>query len=236
MAELRVLQIEDQEDDAILIANELRRGGFTPRCTRVDTVPDLRAALARDRYDLITCDHGLPRFDAPSAISLVHEMNGDEVPFIIVSGSISERAAHAALAAGAHGVVSKSDLKTLVPIVRHELDEARARLARRAAEERFLTLARSLDGIVVTIDTSLAIDGVYGRGLLGGRPVPEALLGTHVHDFFDPSERGLVDGACRRVLSGQRGDEILELHRAHADGIAHLQLTISPMHGNSGTV
>jgi len=236
MPELNVLQIEDQDDDALLIANELRRGGWEPHCTRVDTVPDLRLALAMGKYDLIISDYGLPRFDAPSALSVVKECSSDDVPFIIVSGTIPDTAVSNAMKAGAHDFVSKNDLKRLVPAVRRELNEAKSRHARKLAEVRFSTLARSLEGLVVTLDRDLVIDGAYGRGLPGVQILPDALPGTNVCNFFDVSEQKQVEAACRRVLAGEtHGDVVLELTRASSGSIANLQLTISPMTGDDGT-
>jgi signal transduction histidine kinase len=232
MDELRVLQIEDREDDAFLVAKELRRGGFRPHCTRVETVPELRSALAQGRFDLITSDYGMPRFDAPSALAMVKELSSWDVPFIIVSGTIPDVAVSNALKAGAHDFVSKNDLTRLVPAVRRELEEARSRAARRLAEARFHSLARSLDGMVVSIDRDLVIDGIYGRGLGDGLPLPGALLGTPLRDCFALGERDLVDERCRLVLTGAAAQPALELTRDHEAGPRHLQLTLSPMFGN----
>jgi signal transduction histidine kinase len=234
MTRLRVLQIEDQEDDALLVASELRRGGFEPQCTRVDTVPELRAVLGRQRFDLITSDYGLPRFDAPSALSVVKELSPDDVPFIIVSGTIPDTAVSSAMKAGAHDFVSKNDLRRLVPAVRRELKEAESRQARRYAEARFQSLARSLDGLVVSMDRDLLIDGCYGRGIPGGPQVPSAFLGTRLSDFFEGSERHAVVAACRRVLAGAAREERLDIDRPHDAGIAHLQITFSPMVAEDG--
>jgi signal transduction histidine kinase len=229
MSELRVLQIEDREDDALLIAHELRRGGFEPRCTRVDTAPDLRGALADGGFDLITSDYAMPRFDGPSALLLVKELTADEVPFIIVSGSMPDLAIGEAMKAGAHDFVSKSDLGRLVPAVQRELKEARARQAARLSEARFHSLTGSLDGLLVSVNRELLIDGVYGRGLLGARPAPEALLGTRLRDFFAGAEQALVEARCERVLAGGTSEAALELTRSHEGGLVHLQLTLSPM-------
>ena len=233
MTELRVLQIEDVEDDAILVAHELKRGGWTPRCTRVETVHDLRAALVGHSWDLITSDFGLPRFDAPSALAIVQEYTVD-VPFIIVSGSIPDVAVSAAMKAGAHDFISKGDLRRLVPAVRRELNEARSRQARRFAESRFKTLARSLDGMVVTVDHELVVDGVFGRGLDGGVPEARDYLGKRVRDLFEADERDAVEASCRRALAGT--DVVHELTRHGAEDVTHLELVISPMLDPDGSV
>jgi signal transduction histidine kinase len=237
MESLQVLQIEDDEDHALLIEHELRRGGFEPECTRVDTVHELREVLTRQPFDLITSDYGLPRFDAPSALSVVREFPLDDVPFIIVSGSIPDTAVSQAMKAGAHDFVSKSDLKRLAPAVRRELKEARSRKARRLAEARFRTLARSLDGLVVTLDRDLVIDGVYGRGLLGAPPPPEALIGASVREFFQGHEQDEIERTCRAVLAGSAsGEATLHLGRTLHGVPAYIEVVISPMLEPDGRV
>ncbi|MDQ3942871.1 MAG: response regulator, partial [Actinomycetota bacterium] len=99
---LRVLVVEDSEDDALLILRELRRGGYEPEYERVETPIAMKKALAeRDPWDVIISDYRLPRFGAPEALS-VWRASGSEAPFIIVSGKIGEDVAVEAMKAGAH--------------------------------------------------------------------------------------------------------------------------------------
>jgi PAS domain S-box-containing protein len=238
MNALRVLQIEDDEDHALLIEKELQRGGYQTQCTRVDTVEELRAKLTAQAFDLITSDFGLPRFDAPSALSVVHEFPVGEVPFIIVSGTIPDTAVGAAMKAGAHDFVSKSDLKRLVPAVRRELKEAASRRRRRLAEARFRTLACSLDGVVVALDRDLRIDAVYGRGLRGAS-APVELIGQPVGELFRPQELADVEAACHRLLDAPDAatqDAVLELDRTSHGQASLIEATISPLLEPDGTV
>jgi signal transduction histidine kinase len=131
---LQVLLLEDSADDAALLAIELQRAGFTPACTRVETRADLVAALERQEWDLIMADYRLPRFDGLAALALVNE-KGLDLPFIIVSGYITDAAAVAAMKAGAHDYVMKDNLTRLGPAVERELREAGVRRERRRAEE-----------------------------------------------------------------------------------------------------
>ena len=230
MSSLRVLQIEDDEDHARIVERELRRGGYETQCTRVDTAPDLRAALATKTFDLITSDYSLPRFDAPSALSVVREFPLEDVPFIIVSGTIPDTAASSAMKAGAHDFVSKSDLRRLVPAVRRELKEAQARSAGRLAEARFRTLAQSLDGTVVVIDRELTVGGVHGRRLLLDGHARAEVVGASVRALFRAGEQDEVEACCRRVLAGAgAAEEVLHFGRRHGDGAVVIEVTISPM-------
>jgi len=131
---LQVLLIEDSADDAALLTIELQRAGFAPACTRIETRADLVAALERQAWDLIIADYRLPRFDGLAALSSVKE-KGLDLPFIIVSGYITETAAVTAMKAGAHDYVMKDNLARLGPAVERELREAGVRRERRRAEE-----------------------------------------------------------------------------------------------------
>ena len=132
---LRVLIVEDLEDDALLIARALRRGGYELTAERVDTLDTFEAAIAKQTWEVIIADYAMPHFGALHALKRVQEI-GLDLPFIIVSGTIGEDSAVAAMKAGAHDYVMKDNLARLVPAVQRELREAESRQARRRAEER----------------------------------------------------------------------------------------------------
>ena len=129
---LRVLIVEDSENDALLLEIELQRAGYEPVCERVDTRESMTAALARERWDLVIADYIMPRFNGLAALALV-KANGLDLPFIIVSGHITDNTAVAAMKAGAHDYVMKDNLARLGPAVQRELREAEGRSARRRA-------------------------------------------------------------------------------------------------------
>ena len=137
---LRILIVEDSETDAELLLRELRRGGYAPECERVETPEGLDAALTRQSWDLIVSDYAMPRFNGLQALKLVQEM-GLDIPFIIVSGSIGEDVAVAAMKAGAHDYLMKGNTARLLPAIARELREARMRQERRQAEETIHRLA-----------------------------------------------------------------------------------------------
>jgi signal transduction histidine kinase len=130
---LRVLLVEDSEDDALLIARELRRGDYAPAIERVETESAMKAALA-DPWDVVISDYSLPRFSGPAALSLLKATELD-IPFIVVSGAIGEEVAVAAMKAGAHDYLMKGNLARLVPAIQRELREAEERRRRRLAEK-----------------------------------------------------------------------------------------------------
>jgi len=131
---LCVLLVEDSKLDAELLARALERGGFKVNWARVDTEEEMDAALSKESWDIILCDHAMPRFSAPQALDLLKQHHLD-VPFIIVSGYIEEETAVAAMKAGAHDYIMKDRLARLVPAVERELRDAEVRRARARSEE-----------------------------------------------------------------------------------------------------
>lgn len=130
---LRVLVVEDSNTDAKLLIHELRRTIPSVEYERVEDEPSMRAALAGQRWDLITSDWSMPSFSAPAALSVVAELRLD-IPFIIVSGTIGEDVAVRAMRAGAHDYLIKGNLTRLTPAIERELRETEVRAARHRAE------------------------------------------------------------------------------------------------------
>ena len=138
---LRVLIVEDVEADAILLVRELARAGFETSHERVETPEAMRAALGRERWDMVLSDYSMPRFSAPEALALVKELKLD-LPFIIVSGTVGEDVAVEALRAGAHDFMTKGRLIRLGPAVERELREAGIRAEQLRMREQLLISER----------------------------------------------------------------------------------------------
>jgi len=135
---LRVLLVEDSEDDALLIVERLKGDGYEVIFERVDTEEAMRAALSGKAWDIILCDYSLPRFDVSHALNVCKESRLD-LPFIIVSGQIGEEAAVACMKQGAHDYVMKDKLSRLAPAIERELKEAVVRQEKMRAEESLRT-------------------------------------------------------------------------------------------------
>ncbi len=137
---LRVLVVEDDPNDVELTLRELRRGGYDVTHERVEDREGMRAALKREMWDLVIADYSLPRFSAPEALRLLKE-SGIDLPFVIVSGNVSDETAVHAMKAGAHDYLMKGNLARLVPAVARELKEAKVREEGRRAQEKIWRLA-----------------------------------------------------------------------------------------------
>ena len=133
--ELRVLFIEDTDEDQQLLLREFQRGGYDVTARRVWTAGGLSDALAEEASgDLVVCDWVIPGFSAPDAIATLIEKGFDGAR-IVVSGSMGEDHVVEAIRTGAHDYVLKDNLYRFLPAVERELQEARNRRAVRRAEE-----------------------------------------------------------------------------------------------------
>ena len=131
---LRVLIVEDNPNDAELVLRELRRAGFNPDWKRVDTEAEFSSSLD-PKLDIILSDYVMPQFSGLRALEVLNSC-GLEIPFIIVSGTIGEETAVAAMRSGAADYLLKDRLARLGQAVEHALDKRRLRDERRQAEER----------------------------------------------------------------------------------------------------
>src|SRR3569833_218734 len=131
---LRVLLVEDSANDEKLLIWRLKNGGYDPDVFRVETAEDMKRALRTSEFDIVISDYRLPTFSGPDALELLRGADID-LPFIIVSGTVGEANAVAAMKAGAHDYVMKDNLLRLVPAIGRELDDAKGRRERRRAEE-----------------------------------------------------------------------------------------------------
>lgn len=195
---LRVLIVEDSEDDALLIVRELRKGGLSPEYRRVDSLATMQAALDDAVWDIVITDHNLPEFGSETVIKQAKHAKLD-VPIIIVSGSIGEEVAVAAMKSGAHDYIMKGNLSRLVPAVERELREAQNRHEHREAQETIQHLAYhdALTGLCNRVEFEQRL----ARALKSaGADSPHALF------YLDMDQFKIVNDTCGHVA----GDELLK--------------------------
>jgi len=195
---LRLLLVEDSEDDALLVERQLRRGGYRPHIQRVDTADAMSEALSENRWDIVITDHNLPNFDAHQALALVRKNNPD-LPVIIVSGSIGEEIAVEAMKAGANDYIMKDKLPRLVPAVERELRDAELRSAHRKAEAtiHYMAYHDPLTGLVNRAE--------FERRLKQAMSSTQGQQNTHAMLYLDLDQFKIINDTCGHIA----GDALL---------------------------
>lgn len=113
---IRVLIVEDSEDDALMLVRQLKKDGYNPTYNQVDTAEAIMDAFEKQTWDVILCDSSMPGLSVFEAFDLYKEKRLD-LPFIIVSGAIVYDNAVAIMKAGAHDYILKNDLAKLAPAI-----------------------------------------------------------------------------------------------------------------------
>jgi two-component system, NarL family, sensor histidine kinase UhpB len=203
MTPIRVLIVEDVEDDALLVMGELKRNGYAPTVRRVDTAKVLSSALAEHPWDIVLADYSMPQFDALAALAIIRKADID-IPVIIVSGAIGEETAVAAMRAGANDYVMKGNLARLAPAVERELRDAEVRRQRRIADER-VTRRLRLEEAMSNVSRQLVSPGdVNLNGILG--IMGEAVMADRCYIFEFRDSLALMDNTFEWCAPGVRAE------------------------------
>jgi PAS domain S-box-containing protein len=229
---LRVLVVEDSEDDTLLMVRQLQRDGYNPTFQRVETRDQMAAALVEQGWDVVLADYNMPRFSALEALELLKE-SGLDLPLIIVSGSIGEETAVAAMKAGARDYVMKDRMNRLATSVESALRDAEVRRQREQAERalqesdrryRFLydrspsiNLIIDMDGNVTDVNEAALEQLGYSRN---------EVVGKHLQDLIVPEQREEATSLIRQDLKGEHTPDT-EISVYGKDGAIHTIL-ISP--------
>ncbi|HZA45355.1 MAG TPA: PAS domain-containing protein [Rubrobacter sp.] len=205
-----MLIVEDSEDDTRLIVRELERGGYEPDWERVETPEAMKKALAVSDWDVIVSDHRLPRFGSSEALA-IRGQAGSEAPFVVVSGTIGEELAVAAMKAGAYDYVMKDNLARLCATVERGLKEAEERRERKRIEEEMRASEVELRALFEAMTDVILILDAEGRYLKVAPTEPSLLykppaemLGKTVHEIFSLEQADEFLGHIRRALHTRR--------------------------------
>ena len=156
---LRLLLVEDVEDDAQLLLLQLREGGIDPDCVRVESPEELKAALNNGPWDVVFADYSLPSFTGLDALRIMQE-KGMDLPFILVSGVIGEEQAVEAMKSGAHDFILKGQYVRLMPSLKRALKDAELRHERRQTAEELSQYREHLEELVQQRSAELKLANV----------------------------------------------------------------------------
>jgi len=211
---IKVLVVEDSEDDAALLLRALRRGGYDPVYEIVDTLEAMSDALGQQSWDLVISDYSMPRFSGLDALKLLQAKDPD-ISFILITGQVGEAVAVDAMKAGANDYIMKSNLARLIPAVERELRDTRVRRENRQNE---LALLESRERYRLIVET--ANEGIWqvdesDRTTFVNQKMAE-MLGYTVDEMMGQTPYAFVDEELREAA------EVL-MQRAHQGISGQLQ-------------
>lgn len=178
---LRVLIIEDNQDDTMILVDVLEEGGYSVHWQQVENETQMLAALEHP-WDIVFSDFTMPGFSGSRALDILREKDPD-IPFVFVSGTLGEEAAVQAMKAGAQDYVIKGQLVRVLPTVERELRDVEQRRERRqidAARERLIAILEATPDMVVI----LGPDGDLHYLNKAGRKFLDVELDEDVRSFY----------------------------------------------------
>jgi PAS domain S-box-containing protein len=240
---LRTLIVEDSENDAVLLEIELQRAGYDTFCQVVETASGMINALDQHKWDVVIADYVMPHFNGLAALALVKE-RGLDLPFIIVSGHITEATAVGAMKAGAHDYVMKDNLTRLGPAVERELREARMRRERRQSEEHLIIERAFRTAVEKSVPCGIAAVDLEGRQTyvnpafcaMLGQTEAELIGAKPPFSYWPPERIGAIEEALGSVAPDMPGSGLeLRFRRKNGERFdAYVQIT--PLQDNFGNV
>lgn len=228
---LRVLLVEDSEDDAVLLLRTLKRSGYEPAAHRVQSADEMALALADGTWDIIFCDYHMPGFSGLDAIALLKMMALD-IPLIVVSGAIGEETALDCIHRGASDYIMKGNLARLGLAVERTLEKKDMRERHRKAEaqrEEALGALRQSEEKYRTILESIG-DGYYETDLGGNMTfsnnalcrilgiTKEELMGMNNRAYMDKETAARLYQASNKVYFTGEPCRLFEFEILRKDG------------------
>jgi PAS domain S-box-containing protein len=225
---LNALIVEDRVADANLIVRELERAGFDPKWKRVETEEDFVSRL-EPSLDVILADYTMPCFGASRALEVLQECSLD-IPFIIISGTIGEDIAVAAMKQGAADYLLKDGLSRLGPVINRVLEQSRLRKENQRAADELGPAQEQLSHLLAHTPAVIYVVKIKGENVI---PVVvsgniERLLGVTVResmhhkwwlDSLHPEDRDRAIGVLAEALNGDGYS--MEYRLQHKDGSYH---------------
>jgi PAS domain S-box-containing protein len=240
---VRVLVVDDSENDALLLTDELRDNGFDLFHLRVDTPEAMKEALGKQAWDIVIADYKMPRFSGPAALQVIRD-SGLDIPLILVSGTAGDSTGVEMMRAGAADFILKHNLSRLAPAVTRELKEAAVRHERKQAEEAVRRAAENFNAVFkyspvaivmsdrngVILQVNSAFEELYG--FEAAQVIGKGMFET----FLRPRDRVRTRDLANHVFSGEViKNEEAETRRANGDTL-HVIINTTPVYSDHGEI
>jgi PAS domain S-box-containing protein len=239
---MRLLFIDDNEDDALLAVAALKRAGFSFEPRVLSSIEQLEPALREGTWDAVISDYNLGGATGLDVLRLVRKEIAADIPFLLVSGTIGDERSAEAIRAGVHDYISKDRLARLPGALQRELDAARDRDARRAleaslaeAQERYRqTFEQAPIGIAHSDRNArlLCVNERYAT-LLGHAATD--LIGACWLDFLAPDDVGISLNEYQAFFDDAHTPSVFEGRYVRKDGtVVWANVTATVMRDSNG--
>lgn len=195
---IKILLVEDSEDDEKLLVHVLKRAGLNFNLFRVDTEEDFIKQLREFHPDLIITDYSLPQIEAPRVLELAKEHNY-KIPVILVTGSQTEEVAIQSIKSGAEDYLLKHNLLRLPSAIQHilekrkiEKEKERAQTALRKTEELYEMIAEHTQDLICVLDKDgyfIYLNSSFEKVLHYDK---NSLIGTNYFQIIHPNDRDYI--------------------------------------------
>jgi signal transduction histidine kinase len=234
---LRILVLEDMEDDLELIEYILTDANLKFTAKRVDSREQFVSSLEKDQVDVILSDHSLPQFNSDEALT-IYRNSGLKIPFILVTGAVSDEFAVNSLKQGADDYVLKSNLTRLpaaiVNAVKQREAEAAKVLANDAMRKQYdelMKINKELDSFVYSVSHNLRAPLRSVLGLINIARIEDEKLGRNFDEYFNMMETSMhkLDETLKEILDYSRNArqelsiEKIDLHELLSDNLDKMQ-------------
>ncbi len=200
--EFKVLLLEDNRDDALLVEREMKKGGLRFVARRAENKEEFIHLLRDFEPEIVLSDYWLKEFDGLSALRLTRVLEID-VPFILITGSTNEEVAVECIKAGAADYILKDRMARLPAAVRAVLDVNEVRAEKQQVEEklkegesRLRHLSEYMLDLVSQVDPDLRY--VYAsashKATCGYEPTD--LVGKPYLDLVHPDDHARIDAVA----------------------------------------
>src|SRR5438552_514792 len=123
---LRVLYVEDNPRDAKLCLKQLEQAGLKLKADVVNTPEEFAEKLRSEAYDIVLADFRMPGWSGMDALEVVRQYQED-MPFVLVTGTMGEEAAVECIKKGVTDYVLKDHLSRLPVALKRALNERQLR-------------------------------------------------------------------------------------------------------------
>ncbi|MGQ4912484.1 MAG: ATP-binding protein [Candidatus Thorarchaeota archaeon] len=207
---VRILVIEDSADDVVLLERVISKGGLNAHLEQVSTAEEMVQALDSNEWRVVLCDYSMPTFTVEDAMGILKD-RGLDLPFIIVSGTISDDAAVRMMKAGAHDYMTKNNLSRLVPAIEREMKEAETRRKRKDAEmalveseRRHRTLVESIPDTIFVLESDLVVSEYHSSHAMDPDGATSQYGGESIRELVPDVAFEKIVEAQKRVLKTGR--------------------------------